>query len=259
MNKSKVLTYIPLKMLTKKFKDELFLSESAKKFLEDNYSGNQESIDCKYINYKAGTSIEVNEWAKSFGVEINTQGDYVIATILNTIMNWKKEASEQKIKVNGKFYKGATHYNINETQIPNLYEIPLYEEEFSFYVSDIKIPINLINENKKIEKKEYVDLTLPIINLKNEENLSSAFYGTYRSFNNNKDEIQDVKIITEFEMDLKGSKLKQIASLATISSSCTPFKPNKKVLINKPFYVYIKINQEIIFAVYLNLDSFLHL
>lgn len=257
MKKSKILTYAPLAKLFQNIPENISinLSDSAEEFLSEVYTGDTGNSLDSHLHYKNGTPNVVNAWGTTFGLDLNAQGDYAIATILNIKMKWEDDAYEESLYIDNTKYNAGIHYGISATNIDNLYNIPLKEDNIQLFVSDIAIPLEKIE--KVLEKKEDIDLTIPLIKMDNTEDLSNSFSGSSFTVDNIKHECSDVKIITQFDMGLLSAEVRQAAVVSAVSGCLSAPIIRRNVIIDKPFYVYIKVSGKLAFASYLSMDSFI--
>jgi hypothetical protein len=257
MKNSKILTYTPLAKLFQNIPNNISvnLSDSATEFLSEVFTGDTGSTLDSYLHYKDGTPNVVNDWGKTFGLDLDAQGEYALATILNIKMKWEDDAYDKQLIINNKKYEAGIHYAISATNIPNLYNIPLQEDNIQFFVSDIKIPLEIID--KVLEKKEEVDLTLPLVKMDDVEDLSDIFSESSFTVDNVQHDCSDVKMVTKLDIGLLGAEVRQAAVVSAVSGCLSAPVIRRNVIINKPFYVYIKVSGKLAFASYVGLDSFI--
>jgi hypothetical protein len=260
MNKSKILTHIPLGKLLENPPNnvEFSLSKSAQKFMNKCFIGSKDLSADEYIHYKDGKPQVVNDWGDTFGLNLGIPDniDYALATILNVKMKWIKKLNETSLEIGKKKYKSVMHNNALETSIPSLYKIPVVEKGLEFFVSTQKLELGSVNKEIKIKKE--INLTTPLVKLRATEDLSSKFDGTTAIVDGQLHQCNSVKVITEFDLTLDGAEVKQAAIVNLIVGSCASLPVIKKhIIIDKPFYVYTKINNRLSFASFIDIDSFI--
>jgi hypothetical protein len=260
MNKSKTLTHIPLGKLIKNPPKnvEFNLSKSANKFMNKCFLGSNDLRADDYIHYKGGVPQVVNDWGNTFDINLGIPEnvDYALATILSIKMEWIKKLSETSLEIGEKRYKSAMHNNALETNIPSLYKIPVIEDGLEFFVSTQKL--NLEDVNKEIKTKQEINLTTPLVKLKSTEDFSDKFEGTTAIVDGKLHQCNSVKVITEFDLNLDGAEVKQAAVVCLIVGSCASSPAMKKhIVIDRPFYVYTKVNNRLSFSSFVNIDSFI--
>ena len=254
MSQSKILTYIPFGKLFENMPDHInfTLSKNGEDFLDNNFTKCSEELSENYMHYKDGTPETVNAWAKEFGLDLNLSGDYAIATILHIAMTWEKPANETEIYYNDVTYEAGWHNEALRTNVHELYNIPVEDEFVGFFVSTKEFPLDELN-NKIFEYQE-INLSLPIVKLKIEEDLSKHFLGSSAIINEKPYYCSGAKSLTELDITLKGAEVKQAAALVLEFTSAAPFLKDS-IIIDKPFYVYVKVKDSLIFAAYIDLDS----
>jgi hypothetical protein len=255
LKESNNLTHIPLAKLVNNMPDgiELNLSNSANEFLSEQFTGSPELSADSYLHYKDGLPEDVNEWGRTFNMELGLSGDYALATILNIAMKWREKSDSVPVTIDDISYKAAKHKIAWKTNVPDVYQIPVKESDLTFLVSTTPISLDLVDG--AINKVEEISLTAPLVSLKTEEDLTEEFSGTTALVHGERMICSQVKVITEFEMDLEGAEVKQAAAIMLVRGCMSPMKQH--IIINNPFYVYVKVKDHLVFSAYVQLDSFL--
>lgn len=256
MNQSQNLTYIPLAKLVNNLPDDvsLQLSADAQAFLAEQFTGAPDLAADDYLHYKDGVPAVVNEWGRGFDLELglDPEGDYALATILHIAMKWRQKAEAITLQIDRTPYQAANHDNAWRTNIEGLYQIPVKEDGLTFLVSAERINLDMIDES--VFQTEEIELSVPLVSMKTEENLSPVFEGTIANVNGEAMICSSVKVLTELEMDLAGAEVKQAATMMLMRGCLGPSKPH--IVINKAFYAYVKVKDKLVFAAKIDKDSF---
>lgn len=255
MSKSKILTYIPFGKMFENMPQHIDfkISQSGQNFLDNNFTKCTEELSDLYMHYKDGIPEDVNDWAKQFDLDLKLSGDYAIATILNIAMTWKNEAQANKIIYNDVFYNSGWHDFAFDTNKEGLYQIPVEDHTIGLFISTK--PFELDSLNEIIYSTEEINLNLPLVKLKIEEDLTQHFKGSKAYIDNQAYYCENAKSLTELNVTLKGAEVKQAATLTLRTTCVMPQKRN--VLIDKPFYLYVKVKDSLIFAAYVDVDGWI--
>lgn len=264
----KVLTKVALGGLVNRVPQnvKLHLEDKHKEYLDSQFIGEEDVWGSEYMHYKHGLPNIVTEWLKGFGVNKSFDSDFVITSVIDLVMKFRKEGEEKFFKMEGSVYKRALHRSAKETQHADLFKIPLRGDEVRWgepsrllgytehqdlclYISrnaqDTSIFENQINEAElMVLHVPYAEATL--------EEVVGEFEGMSCSYDGKDAEVGEVGVITMFKMDAVGAEAKQVAYTGMVSAGAmlpeTIRHPRVEV-IDSNFFVYITVKSKLAFAI----------
>lgn len=269
---SKQLTELPIGMI-KNFVSENFenvnYTKPALQFFDDVFLGDIEDnakLDefKKLIDVKADKPHIIKEWLKNnYNIDLELDGDYAIAAVLELILEFKRKATSSIIKIKDVNYEAGRHNNCvafyyKDTKNFNknrVFKLDLVNDDYEMYVSEMKLDPSIFNKNSLFEEKlgisENSDVILPLVNYKDENDYTASFKGStmIKKDNGVSYEIESMNTITLLNLGLEKVEVKQAAVMVIGVSGCVgSFKPLPLRIIKDDFYIYIKYKGSLIFG-----------
>lgn len=257
MLQSKSITNVPLYQLFMQPESDVdvLLSRSARKYLNKLHKPSDLLREAKEFHRKHGVPEAVNEWGKAFDVDLGADGDYAMATILSIALKWQDKFEATDVTIAGTKYKAGETGKARLTDVPGLYEIPVENEDISFYVSLNKQ--NLKALDGMITHQRCMELVMPTCVFEEDIDLSDEFDGTKVSVDGEMYDVDTVTSKVRFEADLEGAEVKQAATASMLVSGCLiPAIVKHRVVLDESFYIYVKIKGHLAYAALLDVDSF---
>lgn len=265
----KVLTKVALGALINRLPEgvHLRLEDKHNQYLASEFIGEPTVWDSEFTHYKHGRVEEVEAWLKSFGFNksFDQSSQFVIASVLELIVKFQKEAKQKFFKHNDVVYKRSFHDTARETNVDGLYEVSLRgekidfithtdlyreNEDLKFYVSRELVPFDVFKND--IYVTHLMDLHLPDVDAELEEDVP-VFKGMGVNYFGSDQTVGSAGVITKFTLDSKGAEAKQAAYMTTFSSCCgiprAETRHRRIEVIDAAFVVYITYKGELAFAV----------
>jgi len=261
MTNQKALTQVPLgaikNFIDKNFKEVEF-SPEAIAFFENSFLGDIDKL-IEIIAVKDGNPDDISKWlVEEYDIKLEMKGDYVIATVLFFSLEFLKKATFKVIEGKLEDYAGGRHENCMMYKFYNgkrkaetpFYQLNLDSKKWEIFVSETELDKYILDDEKSwdeyVKKDERVHLTLPMVNYKEEVDLSDIFNGATLVKKDSLVEykVEEVKTVTVLNLGLDKIEVKQVAEMGmTRGISFT-----KDVVINDDFFVYIFYNKKLAFA-----------
>lgn len=277
---SNTLTQLPLNKLVKFLEKEkgMIINDKIQSFLDKLYTNSNKTLD-NLIDLKEGTPEEVSNWLKEnhdLDIDLNNDGDYCIATILDLILKFQCPAEESKFSIGNETFLSGMHdddnvecFSLKKDKNINLYQVLMENRDFEFFFSDstpsthnafhLFNNLDILNDEKFddnfVLNDANVILYRPLANIYERVNLMPVFNGV--KFKTDM-ELSGIETITSVNLPLDQVKIKQAAIAYVVCSSATPLNLNQKIVrITDDFTFFVKYKGQLVFSAVVKKDDFI--
>nr|CAH7338104.1 conserved hypothetical protein [Vibrio chagasii] len=279
-NDMKVKTFLPLGDLLYNPPSEVkfLFSDADKKTLNKINFGSSELFGNELIERIHGDPKIVTEWveSKGFTSTLTEDADFGMAALLSILVKFKTPAEECIFAIGKDKFKRAFHSTALETNIPELFEIPLLgdiekldcpfrkeqievaQEHPNLRIYFSKKPIDLQAFYEPIERSFEMDLHVPFVeacqqqSFKEIEGIKAEVYGLEM-------EVNSCDVETRLSLNATGAEVKQMAILGMALSACmAPVKVRQRRIevIDGQFHCYITYDNHLLFSAQVDTDDF---